>query len=791
VIVAGLCVTFLRLTGLESATLSSSALLFVILAVATGSVTVRLPLVRASISLDTVFVLGLVLVGAHAAAVIVSGATMAIGELRSGERDRPWHTLPFNFATGALSAQAATLGMTAGAALLPQAAGLAEVAGAASGYWAANVLLVALAISSTRDIGIGAPLRALAWTFPAFLGAGSLAAMVGLTLGHAPLLGLLATPLVVVLYATVHAHRSRLEDARQHAREVEVMYLPTVTAIVAAIEARSSADGGHHARVQALSLALAEEIGIEDTKVLRATCFGSLLHDVGRIALPDSLLLKEGALTAAERRQLELHPVYGAELIRHIPFSAPVAETIRHHHERWDGRGYPEGLAGGDIPVSARLTAVAEVFDSVAHARYGRAPLALSEAVAVVERGGGTEFDPQVTGALRPALARLGWTVADVALRPPAALGAITDGAVAQALELRLSKAVRAASEFDEVLAAASTAVEGLLPVDGWALLPGEEGGEPAAVGEAMDAIVEAAAEVAPEILASAGGTPRPELLRAGLPLEESGGGGRQAVLLPLRSVDGWSGLLAMRLAADGGPGELLTAALARALARPLADALARIWQVKRTAVEAARDPLTGLGGRLALDTDCARLREQSEGETAVLLLDLDGFKGLNDHFGHQIGDEALRRTGEALRGVDAEAGSRSYRSGGDEFVVLGERPEDGEAVAARVRAAVEAVRVEVGDDEVVALRTSVGLARGTAAPGGLEAVFEAADRAMYEDKRTRPGRLPRGARPRTLRASEATASRAAPAGRRRDSSSPTRCRTTTGASRSCHRAAS
>ena len=794
VMAGGLAVALAHLVRLESATLDGSALLFIVLAVATGSVTVRLPRVRASISLDTVFVLALVLTGAAGAAVLVSGATMAIGELRSGERGRPWHTLPFNFGTGALAAQAAALGVTAGRALLPQAAAATDVAGAAFGYWAANVGLVALAISRTRGVPLAGPLRALAWTFPAFLGAGSLAALLGLALGYAPLLGLLATPLIVVLYAAFEAQRERVEEARRHAREVEVMYLPTVTAIVAAIEARNAADGGHHARVQALALVLAEELGVEDPTVVRAVRFGALLHDVGRIALPDSILMKEEALTAGDRRQLELHPVYGAELIRHIPFSAPVAETIRHHHERWDGRGYPEGLGGRAIPLSARLVAVAEVFDSVAHARPGREALGVGAAVAAVEQGSGSAFDPRVAATLRPALSRLGWSAAHPPGRSEAAIDAIARGAVSHALELRLSKALRAATSFEAVLATAAEAVDGILPVDGWALVPNVEDGRAVAFGVSMESLVVATASIAPEILSSAPGTPRPELLRAGAPVDDGEGPGRQAVVLSLRSVDGWRGVLAMRLAGNGG--ELLTAALAKALARPLADAFARVWRVEQGARRAARDPLTGLGSRLALDDALAELRTGQDDAVAVLLLDLDGFKGLNDHFGHQAGDEALRRAGAALLALEAASGPRrtnagvavaqalrAFRSGGDEFVLLSARPDALDAVRAQVRAAVEAVEVDVGDGEYVTLRASVGAAAGRPGKDSLEALIEAADRAMYEDKRSRPDRLARGARPRTRRrpAAGVTPCREGPAGRRRATSSPTRCRTRTG----------
>ncbi len=748
---AGLGVAGWQLAGLDSAALDGAALLFMLLALAAGSITVRLPLIRASFSLDTLFVLALLLHGATGAAVLVSGLAMVLGELRSTERHAGmWHTLPYNFGVGVLSAAAALGAMALAAAWLPAGGVVARTGAAALGYWAANVALVAAAVSATRGAPLRAVLGALSWTAPAFLGAGCLAALLLLVLAEAPLAGLLTIPLMVVLYAVVVATREKQEGDRRHAEDVEQRLLPTVAAITAAIEARNAADGGHHARVQALALALAEELGVDDQRTLTAVRFGALLHDVGRIALPDSLLLEPGPLTASQRRAIEMHPVLGAELIRHVPFDAPVAETIRHHHERWDGGGYPEGLAGEACPLPARLTAVAEVVDTLlSPAPQGRA-LSGEQAVDEARRSAGTQLDPAIVAVLPAALQRVAAAAAAHDGEPHTAFHAISEGALKQALELGLARNLDGATDLGAALQAVAATCADALAVDGWALLTGAPGADGLRLSSPdMGKVARAVGNPWPDGTPYLDDDPEPSVIRL-----EGELAGQVAIAMPL-GHGAWYGTLLARCPRTDG--ELLRATtLLPALATPLAAGLARVARAEQREREATTDALTGLSNRLAMDRflEAVAADEGPAGEAlGVLLLDLDGFKGLNDHFGHHLGDDALVEVGRGLAEVvEGREGVRAFRQGGDEFAVLLDGRAAGSigALAPAVRDRIEAVELEVAPGEFLRLQTSVGPAVGAA--GDAEALFQRADEAMYADKQARPDRLPRGARPRTYR---------------------------------------
>ncbi len=129
--------------------------------------------------------------------------------------------------------------------------------------------------------------------------------------------------------------------------------------------------------------------------------FGFLLHDAGKVAVPDAILFKPGRLTHAERLTIEQHPVAGAEIVRDIDFLGAARDVIRHHHERWDGTGYPDKLAGEDIPVSARVFAVADTLDALTTNRPYRRASTIAQARVIIVQAAGTHFDPTVIEAFK------------------------------------------------------------------------------------------------------------------------------------------------------------------------------------------------------------------------------------------------------------------------------------------------------------------------------------------------------------------------------------------------------
>jgi putative nucleotidyltransferase with HDIG domain len=188
-----------------------------------------------------------------------------------------------------------------------------------------------------------------------------------------------------------------IENARLYHNLLNV-YLETIRSLAAAIDAKDSYTHGHSRRVTDLSVGLALEMGLARTEV-DTIRHASLLHDVGKIGISEQILLKPGRLTDDEFETIKAHPHIGAGILNSIEFLKKVCEIIKHHHERYDGRGYPSGLAANEIPLGSRIICVADSFDAITSCRPYRKPLTFDEATAEVVRCSGNQFDPAVVDA--------------------------------------------------------------------------------------------------------------------------------------------------------------------------------------------------------------------------------------------------------------------------------------------------------------------------------------------------------------------------------------------------------
>jgi putative nucleotidyltransferase with HDIG domain len=193
--------------------------------------------------------------------------------------------------------------------------------------------------------------------------------------------------------------RETFKEERARAQELRESYMLTVRALASAVEARDAYTGRHAERVAAYGLQLADVYGMRlgDNPQIE---FGFLLHDAGKVAVPDAILFKPGRLTSAERLIIEQHPITGAEIVRDIEFLGAARDVIRHHHERWDGTGYPDRLAGDAIPISARIFAVADTLDAMTTDRPYRPGETFSYARTEIRSKAGSQFDPLVVDAL-------------------------------------------------------------------------------------------------------------------------------------------------------------------------------------------------------------------------------------------------------------------------------------------------------------------------------------------------------------------------------------------------------
>src|SRR5581483_7872198 len=203
-------------------------------------------------------------------------------------------------------------------------------------------------------------------------------------------------PLLFVLYFTFKTSLGRVEDAIRHVNEVNRLYLSTIETLAMAVDAKDQVTHGHIRRVQRYALGLAKRLGVSDEKLLKAIEAAALLHDMGKLAIPEHILNKPGKLTESEFEKMKQHATIGAELLSAIDFPYPVVPIVRHHHEHWNGLGYPDGLKGVNIPIGARILAVVDCFDALTSDRPYRPSLTPHEAFEILLDRRGTYYDPLV-----------------------------------------------------------------------------------------------------------------------------------------------------------------------------------------------------------------------------------------------------------------------------------------------------------------------------------------------------------------------------------------------------------
>jgi ribonuclease P protein subunit RPR2 len=196
---------------------------------------------------------------------------------------------------------------------------------------------------------------------------------------------------VGVLYSAERVRRRELEHALDRARE---MYIATMKSLAHVVEAKDPTTRGHLDRTAHYGLALARRVDPELAE-RPEVAYGFFLHDIGKVGIPESILCKAGPLTELEWIVMRSHPNQGARIMEPIPFMGEAVEIVRSHHERFDGGGYPRGLRGNEIPLSARIFAIADSFDAMTSDRPYRSALPAEAAVAEIRAGSGTQFDPR------------------------------------------------------------------------------------------------------------------------------------------------------------------------------------------------------------------------------------------------------------------------------------------------------------------------------------------------------------------------------------------------------------
>lgn len=233
------------------------------------------------------------------------------------------------------------------------------------------------------------------WVAPMFLPTGTAATLIYFALQHDLIITIVVgAPIFIAIYL---GHRQYRNSVAQRISIMEKGHRETIEALAVTINAKDEVTHEHVLRVQIYAAGVARLLGCSDSEVdaLRA---GALLHDIGKIAVPDYILNKPGKLTAAEFEKMKMHTIAGAQILSRVEFPYPIVPVVRHHHERWDGKGYPDGLANEGIPLTARILSVVDCFDAVREDRQYRRGLTREEAIDLIMQGSGTQYDPRVVG---------------------------------------------------------------------------------------------------------------------------------------------------------------------------------------------------------------------------------------------------------------------------------------------------------------------------------------------------------------------------------------------------------
>lgn len=340
---------------------------------------------------------------------------------------------------------------------------------AAISYFVCNTTAMSTIIGLTEDKPIQRVWReSYIWSFPYYMVGAAIAGIVSFLNAHVGWqAALVVVPPIYLMYRSYRLYLGKLEAEKLHAEKVSKLHLRTIEALALAIEAKDQTTGDHLQRVRVYAMELARELGLgeDETEALRAA---SVLHDIGKLAVPEHIIAKPGQLTPEEFDKMKIHPIVGAEILEQVDFPYPVVPIVRAHHEKWDGSGYPAGLKREEIPIGARILAAVDCLDALASDRQYRRALPLDQAMAKVASESGTSFDPKVVDILSRRYVELEKLAREQPVQAPPKLSTdikVERGAAPDAGFAESAPPTRAAvttTDHDQLIAAAQRELETL-----------------------------------------------------------------------------------------------------------------------------------------------------------------------------------------------------------------------------------------------------------------------------------------------------------------------------------------
>jgi diguanylate cyclase (GGDEF)-like protein/putative nucleotidyltransferase with HDIG domain len=657
---------------------------------------------------------------------------------------------------------------------------------AACVYFVANTLPVAAVISLTERRS----LRKIwadcyFWSFPYYLVGAGVAGMMSWLHGFTDWqTSLLTLPVVYLIYRSYRLYLGKLEDEKRHVEEMADLHMRTIEALALAIEAKDQTTHDHLQRVRVYAVEVAKDLKV-DKDGMEALQAAALLHDIGKLAIPEHIISKPGRLTPEEFEKMKIHPLVGAEILERVRFPYPVVPIVRAHHEKFDGTGYPLGLRGTQIPIGARILAAVDFLDALASDRQYRRALPLHEAMARLSAESGKSFDPQVVKVLERRYVELEQLVhqrtdslgkqklstevevkdesakkLEPTIKPAAGfetegrrqvpersfLGSIAAARQEAQTLFELSQDLGASLSLGETLSVFAVKLRRAMPYDAIAIYVrhGDELVPEYVNGDNFRLFASLRIPMGQGLSGWVAQNLKPIL--NGNPSVEPGylndsskySTLNSALAVPLEGLQGVVGVVALYHAEkDFFTSDHLRILLA--VSSKMALAIENAMKYEQAESSAVTDYLTGLPNArslfLQLDRELARCKRDNKTLT-VMVADMDGFKQINDRFGHLEGNRVLRLFAHSLKET-----SREYdyvaRMGGDEFVVIapGLTAEATARKAEQMRDLAKQAGKDICNEDILSL--SVG--RSMFPEDGMDAekLLSEADKRMYLQKQS------------------------------------------------------
>ncbi len=748
---------------------------FLAVALCASVLKVHLPGIKATMSANFLFILVGIIDLSYSETLLMGCLGGLVQTLwHADPRPRPIQWL-FNLANLALSISAAELVFHSKVAVGVGFRWPLLMAAAATTYFAFNTISVSGIIAMTEGRNpVHVWKECYLWAFPYYLlgaliacGVSAINRLVGWQFG------LLVFPVVYWIYRSYQTYLGRLEAQKKHAEEIAALHLRTIEALSLAIEAKDHTTHDHLRRVQVYAIEIAKELGL-DPDQLNAVRAAAMLHDIGKLAVPEHILSKPGRLTPEEFEKMKIHPIVGAEILDRVQFPYPVVPIVRSHHEKWDGSGYPDGLKREDIPIGARILSAVDCFDALASERPYRQAMTPQETMNTLSAEKGRSFDPRVIEIMERRYLELEEMVNTMeterrrldlaptvhrAVAPSSGFAVVTNDAEVRAtsfltsiisarqeaqLLFELAQTLGNSLSLKETLSVVAIRLKEMIPHDSIVFFICQEGMLIPEYVHGVDYDLFSSLRiplgqglsgwVARNEKPITNGNPAAETLHLGKSSRVTAL--QSALCVPLRGRDCVAGVLTL-YAREKHCFTKEHLRMLLAASSKLGVSVENALQYEKAQSTASTDFLTGLPNARSicqhLEKELSRVR-RTKTPLAVLLCDLNGFKKVNDTFGHLTGNKLLQEIAARFKSSCREY-DQVGRLGGDEFVlVLPDVTKDNVAeMQKRLSRAVQEANLSACPEMIVSVSVGSSFYPSDGASG--EELLSEADRNMYDVK--------------------------------------------------------